>query len=457
MSKGAAWWVLVPIMAALLLFAAIFALVHLLLKDELRPEVAASLNPEIFAPPVEENLFFALIGASSNGDQRWSLRGAALWETYQALTPDERLGTFLVSPDARVQSDGDLSALCTIANGTGTPNCIDHLAQRRLEVRTVLEKNEDFLQRYRTLESYRRYQAPPKAAGEAFLASPVLLQGLELHIADLDLRLQQIHEIDAVLSDWEKTSEFWRFLLRSADDSLIGKMVAVAASTTVLQLSGEWLSRDGLSQTQRTRLRSIFKPYHPEALSMRAAMTSEARLVAQAIDLIDSGDATRALELDLPESGFGQWIGERMLGFLFMPNDSRNQLYDSTMAVVEQHQDNSCPNKDADRLSAHAQAPGVLRRLRNPVGRILVDVGTPDYASFFDRICDLEGYRRLQFVRHLAIEKGIGAVGIPAFIEQLPESLSDPYGGKMHWESARAGFSFGARSKRARALLPLSP
>lgn len=420
--------------------------------DDLRPEVAAALQtPPVRVAP-EQNLFFALIGAASVGSEPLVERGLRLWNRYRtssAASPE------LIPETDMIEFVGNKDVLCNLRLDDRGRVCINRLLLQKAEAAAVIEANGLALSRYLELREYPAFQnlMPPSTAFVILPWNP-LLRGKQLRFAQVAIRAGEGNS-DPLIDDWLLDERFWRRFLQQADDTLIDKMVAVAAVSENLHLAGDVLRQDNLDARQIARVEDGLIPFLPSALSLRDALAGELRIT-------DAWNRRLASsEVDVNELLGGEtetlppWLSRKLARFLFLPNATRNRWYDMLFSELDRRDALSCPVVDVENPAATDNRFRIRDLIRNPAGSILVWIAAPAYGTYSNRLCDLEGLRRVVLIQARARREGIMPSAMSEFMNRLPSELNDPYTHRpMVWDPDQAGISFSARDDRLRKHLP---
>lgn len=417
--------------------------------DELHPDVVEALKiPAVRVAP-EQNLFFALLGAHTVGTDGLAQRGQRIWDRYAASAD---AAAPLVLPSERLEFVGRPDALCDLRGESDGQSCIDKLRARKAEVEQLIADNAVLLGRYLELRGYRAFQnlLPPHPE-TGFLPWQVLLNGKRLRHSQMLMQAQG-EDQGRLVEEWLADAAFWRRLVHETDSFLLDRMVAVGGFSGSLHFAGELLRQGGLSAEKIAAMEAGLTPFGGAALSLHGPLAGEWRAQDHWVrEMEDPGlGINELLGLDIAPV----WLSKALARFLFLPDATRNRQYEMLLHPLQQRGPDSCPKAG---VPATAEAPDgrPLDRVRNPFGLLLVSFGAPPYDKYLDRLCDLEGLRRLLVIQAAARRQGITAAAMPEFLSRQPPELNDPYTGRpMTWAADASGLRFDARDRLVIDRLP---
>lgn len=103
-------------------------------------------------------------------------------------------------------------------------------------------------------------------------------------------------------------------------------------------------------------------------------------------------------------------------------------------------------------LANHHHCPYPIR-LRNPLGTCTVAMNAAHYQSYFQRIHDMDGYRRLVMLQYLATAEGVRAQDMQAWLQTSPAELRNPYTLQaMQWDAATHSLVFDGKEPQRQNL-----
>ena len=81
--------------------------------------------------------------------------------------------------------------------------------------------------------------------------------------------------------------------------------------------------------------------------------------------------------------------------------------------------------------------------MRNAVGSCLIGMSASVYGTYLQRVTDINGFRRLVQLQRKAMAESVTAADMPAWLNQSPPELRDPYTlGPMQWDAASNSLVF---------------
>lgn len=451
------------VMLVAIILAAAWA-VRSWLDDTVRTEVAAALLVPSNSLPPENNLFFALLGAASRGDHFIVARGRALFEKYRAA--GNKKHSALIPLEERLVWRGELAALCPIQRHRDAPSCLLRLLNNPIAVRLLVSQNDEALDRYLQLHAFSKFENPIEPSLYADqLPWQYLIQAMRLNLTRIliGVDFSNAHERARMIQSWRSDLDFWKILLSEMDDSLVGKMVAVRAMTEHFQFAGDLLRHPLVNARDARFIEHSLQAFSEGALSMRDAMLGEFRLLNSLIstfedpnvgvDRLMSADKGIA-SLEQAEQAPSSWLSRAVMPFFFLPNNTRHLIHDQIMSVMDRRKNNSCPIAGVQ-APAPPPEPGFFSMLKNPIGQVLGNIAAPDYDSYFDRLCDLEGIRRVLLIHARVRADHLDETQVAGFVQNQHAALYDPYTDQpMRWSTAPEGITFSARSKETKESLP---
>jgi hypothetical protein len=199
---------------------------------------------------------------------------------------------------------------------------------------------------------------------------------------------------------------------------------------------------------------AIVRSLQPGDSSLAHAMKAEGKLVASVLQaIIDDARAKR-----LGRTTGWDWVHEMgsdlVLACFYKPNQTANlssSWYESLANVM---------NRPAHELQAAFEGVRMKQKERmgmnlfglfypnNPVGKILVNVGTNDFSKYAYRLHDLEGYLRLvQTKMWLMNEAGQPqALPVAQLLKGSPQAMRNPYTLQpMSWDERQSELVFEGR------------
>lgn len=344
------------IKVALAVLAGVLLLAGLWLWDEpLQPQAQQWLRHDGSG---ESRAFLQLLGMAAPAGADVQEHGRQLLERHRRYELDEAMPE---SPPGLA-----LPELCRLGEGS----CLERLQERPEQIGRWLEEHAELRQRYLELlplSDYRSLTSPgPDEPFPAFMALERANRLLALEALQLASQGQAQQAMDLLTGN---LAHLRRWLAQS--DRLVMKMVLVSL------ISHDLESLAVLYQAGLIGRPPPFAPLGAEELSMLAPLRHEFAAVAGGLSAqhVDAAD----------EMGKASW----QMFWLFKPNMSVNDLLPRYQAALQ------WPTV-ADESSAE---PDFWRRLRNPIGSILVSVASPDLTRYVARVHDLE--RKIELFNQL--------------------------------------------------------
>jgi hypothetical protein len=430
------WWVAGLIVLPIALFAAN----NFFFDDALDARVDALGQPVTPGVPEAQNGYPALIamGAADGADAASHAR-AWLAETRAAARENRPVSEVQVVRAKRPD-------LCDAAQ----TSCLAAVTDKTDEVAAQLEAYREDLQRYENLLAYRAYEEIldyPLRLDSRIPSYGFMGSAQRAYLVRAALAVQA-GKIDDALSAVEQDMAFQRVMLVGAR-TLIGKMVAAANYTRDLAFVADLLQTSNADlEPFAPRLTEMLKPIPPAALRMDAVFDTEFGLTKQSFTHLGTGRSP----------GFWGWtqrLAESGTRFFYKPNATINKAYAGHLQQVALARNS--PAVLARMEQSPAPAPEALHfwdYLDNPIGKIMLQIAAPSFASYALRLHDLDAYNRLMGLGAEIIAADVGAEGVANFVAQSDARFYDPYTGRpMAWDAASKQLSFKASDALARRKL----
>lgn len=333
-------------------------------QDEaLSPQAQAWLE-QVAADAGDSPAYYHLLGMDApsgrdpqtEGRTRIALYQQGLLEQAPQLQADTPA---LVLPD---------DALCVL----GTPGCLQRLLEEPEQRLAWLSQHRELLQRYQQLVALPAPQTlAPVSLNEPIANYAVVLWGNRLRALQV-LQLAEEGKADEALATLEEDVRVLRGWLANADN-LIMKMATVSLLAQNLDALAVLYQAGLIAQP------ALLQPLSGDERSLLSPMQREFAMVA-------SGFTELIQQAHLKEEfGVSGW----RLRWMYKPQMSINDSWSAYAHVASQ----SLLSAQAFGVALSEAPPPVAstwRRLRNPVGGILVAVALPDFRRYLARLHDLD-------------------------------------------------------------------
>ena len=244
-----------------------------------------------------------------------------------------------------------------------------------------------------------------------------------------------------------------RHLLRSTKN-LVGQMMALRMIYGDARVLDEWLDVEPKILTRHERLDEIVSTIGSTQYSLSAAIQTEGRLTA----FLLQNEVNDALARQVKQSQGIDWIqaqANRLIHLCFyQPNQTLN-LYSywfQSVALAVSLPAHELDDALSKARMKHREAMGTnafgLFYPVNPIGKVLIDVGTSDYSKFAHRQHDVDGYLRLLQTKIWLMQERAIQPQLPVLELALrsPKSMHNPYNLQpMEWNEKSSELVFQGR------------
>lgn len=352
---------LVPLLAGLTLLA--LACWWWLQDEALNPQAQAWLE-QVAADAGDSPAYYQLLGMDAPAGRDPQLEGHTRIALY-------RQGLLGQAPQAQAEAATlklPDDALCVL----GTPGCLPRLREEPEQRLAWLSQHRELLQRYQQLLAL----PAPQTLAQVSLNEPianyaVVLWGNRLRALQV-LQLAEEGKADEALATLEEDVRVLRGWLADADN-LIMKVATVSLLAQNLDALAALYQAGLIAQP------ALLQPLSGDERSLLRPMQREFAMVATGFtELIQQGHLEQ-------EFGVSAW----RLQWMYKPQMSINDSWSAYARVASQ----SLLSAEAFGATLSEPAPPVTstwRRLRNPVGGILVAVALPDFRRYLARLHDLD-------------------------------------------------------------------
>ncbi|MBC3881066.1 hypothetical protein H8K35_00880 [Undibacterium sp. LX40W] len=435
------WTLLAPLFLVLVVFA-IFAMANLG-DQELRPEVSQSLQWQPAAHWQESNAFVMLYGLNAkSGADSYTLGIEHITNELKRYQQRDQRVNGSVSSLIVAEDDAQLKQLDSDrCRYNSEKNCLEfYLGRDRKGEDEILARNSELMERFRLLKNSAHYieVIPP------LLDAPLPPYSYMVHAFELE-RMKAIRKIDAGevqagLQDYLGNASFARRLYAQSGN-LISVNVYMAIVERDMRVLGEILAK------------------YPEAYKY----APDIDLYLSSIKLAESSMASalaheRASNLQVVKTTFDQKVSEnffteKLALAVTRKKASLNFAYDWMSLHVDLAKQPAHSYLDSyQEIEKKREAMLGLGYgnvyLRDPVVKILMNVGRGAYHSYIERAHDLEGAINLHRLSLAIRVKNIHRAEIPAFIEKTASEYPNPYTNKaMQWDTTHGALIFEAKQE----------
>lgn len=419
-----------------------------LIPDETLNPVIEKLTAAPSAPPAAENAYFLLWGLKASSDLDPHVAGQKIIAEHERLVAakanladykiDQYLGSEPLSFEPAIKR-------CDPSEH----ECLEFYQGMRQQIEADFEKYASYIERYRTTRRFPHFYErvaswaffSPFPPYESMVALSSLVDGkIALQVASPGTRKAALDELAAEL-------HLWRRIIRDSD-ALLTQMISTAVLHRKYALASGILRAypDTVRQYPET-MAKITSPLLAKEINLVRALENEFRLgVALYRDLAHSMQTTR-----VDYTALDKLMDSVVFVRGYKPNATINRSYsvlqenaqfyartpkqilDERTAFVEKQQD------------FNAWAPSVI--FYNPVGKVLVSVGTIDLSDYSFRLHDLIARSRLLDLQRRIIEQNVQ----PQLREQFlaDADLMNPYTEKtFELNAAKNSISFAGHGTR---------
>jgi hypothetical protein len=307
----------------------------------------------------------------------------------------------------------------------------DRIKRGELDVATLTTKYAEALTRYRQLHSATGYHELISVLAPFLTYHPdTRLRHLYLAQVAYELQSGQADRQQAALEDLSRDFSTWLRMLRG-EGPLITKMLAVAYLHTDLLLLGDAAADPAVSiEAPGTGAREMLELVPIEDWQIASAWRYELQFQAESVRWLSVNPADFLRDLTVDGSTAFQRAQSRAASYFYLPNQTLNisaKRFDELTRITSGPVDSldeqlSSFNERAGKLSGVA----VLGRIRNPIGKMLLDISTPAYSSYVLRSFDAAAYQRAVRLAYELRRTGTDSEGVERFLQSHPEWSSHP-------------------------------
>jgi hypothetical protein len=304
-------------------------------------------------------------------------------------------------------------------------NCVDfYLQQGTGKLSVVILSQERLTARYNEIWGTKNYiEVMPPLITTPFPKYHLLIKASELQ------RIQAILDIsdgklEQGVARFIRNASYSRRLLRESN-ILVSHMIAVAMMQRDTRVLSELMAKYPKIATQyATQLAPVLAPISAPEYNLKTAFNYERDMGFQ---LMNSLKFVTPTELaGVKTNSFIRlysWLG-------FQGNTTNNALYEQRkwlvkLAEADASQLDAVKAEFAKNQQDDFEIDYRLLTQKNPVGRILLEIGEPDFASYIERQHDLGGYLAMVNMQLAAMSEGLAKEKI------VDIEIHDPYTQKL--------------------------
>jgi len=437
-----------------LLLLATFVAINL--KDEaLTPETQALLQDQLFHLPDEQNSFYILVMMNAAPGTDLLKNGINKIEAQQSLYQQDK-AYYQSHPHPEVE-ESTLSFNWNNNRCRQTiQNCVQMDLAKRAGLRAQMASNQILAERYalmRKTGGYEEHLIPTFNASVPPYSS--LSRAIDLLLTQASFDIAD-GKLDAGLQLLESNDRYLRGALKNSS-SLISKMVMQTAIRKQARTVSELLVLyPALLEQYADRVSRLVQPMTEAERSLERAFLYEASVQAQFPQHLFASLATTQ-----DKSEMAPWPLNVLGNFTFQPNATSNMVARNWAFIIGAARNTAVDfNASKERLEKMREAfnaGGIsfyLEHAYNPVGKILMQVGIPDYAlTYIGKSLDTDAYLRLVSLQVDILRKKIPDADIPAYLANAPPTLRSPYDGSaMLWDTRSAQLKFIGHEKASSNL-----
>lgn len=350
-------------------------------------------------------------------------------------------------PSIDVENSGEDVLPARLRCPVGESDCFAWFVRHGDEVQALAKTHQALLHRLAAAASAPQFSNPaPLYLLADFPPYGRLVRAHELWLAQASLEL--MHGQPQQAMDIARQAVQLRSRLANSSNSLIAAMIALAMQHRELR----WFS-DAIAQVTPPTSTSVSKEIE-ELLSvatgsLRSTMEGEMRFVASGFYLYTTVDLFTE-SWDEPPAWW-QRVLNKASNWAYLPRQTLNLSIDflqqaQAINSLPAHQQGDAFSKVMQQLDG-ACAP--WKRLRNIAGTCLAAITAPSHQSYFQRVADMDGYRRLVLLQHRAAAEQVAALDLPTWLAQSPQQLRNPYTLEpMQWDAATSSLVFEGRENQ---------
>lgn len=331
----------------------------------------------------------------------------------------------------------------------GEVDCFAWFVKHGDEVQTLAKTHQALLQRLAGAASAPQFNNPaPLYLLAEFPPYGRLVRAHELWLAQA--ALAWVHGQPQQAMDIARQAVQLRRRVADTSNSLIPSMIALAMQHRELRWFRD-ASANTASPTPAAVSMAINELLSMPTKSLGSAMDGEIQFVASGFYLYKTIDLFASPWGD--PSVWWQRAFNKATNWAYLPQQTLNLTLDQLQKVQAisgtpaQQQSAAFSNLTQQWVDNGACLP--WKSLRNIAGTCLAAISAPNYQSYFQRVADIDGYRRLFLLHHRAALERVAPADMPAWLTQSPDELRNPYTLEpMQWDAATRSLVFEGREKQ---------
>lgn len=417
-----------------LLALAVFGLFALnAFDDSLSPEAAALRQMPVSALTDDENLYVSFAGIDAPSGTSTMEQGQRNIAALTLAIHGDPSGSGLSEDVGRTPAEQRFLPEMENEQWPVLAGSIwDAAREKNADVQALVAGNAELLARYMALHEMDGYieTAPPHMDAAVFVPSAQLRR---LYLADVAWQMQSglTAERSAALSSLSRDMDMWLRVFHG-EGGLISKLVAVAAIHADLLVLSDAIGDPSIPvEVFSASAGTWLNPIPLDQWKLGNAVAAEFRTVATVHDALAKTSAGFSIEAS---DGSPWWspVADRVGRWFYLPDSTLN-LTAQRAQVAEQGL-----NADPDTIGVDAKQssssdardsllsfPGVLR---NPVGKILVEIYDQDFGNYALRAWDVAALQRAVVLSYQLRLQGVGDSDVGAFAVTHPEWSTHPVG-----------------------------
>lgn len=320
--------------------------------------------------------------------------------------------------------------------------CFSETQTHKDQVHTLLQTHSPLLVRYKAAANAPQFISLPYDFFNPLPSFPQLISvhALLLAKAALQWPLSPSEALDTM----EITSKLRARMGKSAN-SLLEAMVVLEMQSAELRWISQAMERTRASSPTSARIRQLILQPGPD---LHSALRGEQQFIAGMLPFMSK------------KWEHNTWRANRyrdLSGFVSLPIATMNASLENlaqiqAMAHLHANALEAAFNRH-NKVLADRYRCDLPIRLRNPVGTCMVAMNAAHYQSYFQRIHDMDGYRRLVMLQYLATAEGVRAQDMQAWLQASPAELRNPYTLQaMQWDAATHSLVFDGKEPQRQNL-----
>ncbi len=413
----------------ILFYLALF--VGLALFDE-RPNAEMVKEMERKLPEVIDtaNVWVAIVGfASPQGISPYSWGEERLRKAKDAAASKEDVVTFLNNDKKMItlSFQGERPSF----NKGGNHTILEYVKTNKAEVGDLLQKNRALMNRYKSLYSYTLYiESLDFSSYTPLPLFSLVLDAVRLNVLQIAIRANQ-GDIVGAINEMRWDMEFWR-MVSGNSTTLVSKLVSLVALNIDLGVAAELGTMRELTRKELQVIDDILRSFDRGEVSFVEPFRGESHFLYKQVKdshlyfssfekLIVKQTATNnRIYLDFQEYGRLAELSAQQFSAKVRGRNSENE---GTRSIG-------------------------IPFLYNPVGELLaVMPQAQGFQSYIVRGHNVEGLRRLAWLKVHIKAENIPKKQIPQFLDAHASDFGNPYGGQMQWEPSKGSIFFNDLSR----------